>query len=157
MINRINTQGGGVLPTLPLVGVNTGAGEVTGGAIAGETTEVGGAIASGVATTGAEQTPQPRGRIALADLLAAMPSVTGSLEDDNSLSSTSTEEGAGDVMGTSTKRGLALAVASISERTKLSTGGVYALFVLIVAFVVLSGVIGRRYYVLRKAESAPKK
>ena len=169
LINKINTQGAGALPTLPLVGVAPTTGEVSGGetdgVIAGVSTETEGAIASGVGTTSKEKAPESRGRIALADLLAAMPTIVdifkgGEGRDTDALSTSTFKHALGTTMGTSTiKRNFAAVVQSISARTKLSTGGVYALLVFILAFLVLSVLISRRYRSFEKKtdDDLPKK
>ena len=140
LINRINAQGAGALPTLPLVGVNKPAGETTGGIVAGASTENGGAIASGVSTVREPSGTEKRGGLALAQLLATAPSVGNQLSgtDTNDLTGTTNINANGAVIATSTKHGLAAVIESMSDKMNISNGTLYFLFLFVILTLIFS-------------------
>ncbi len=135
---------------LPIVGTNDAVGTVAGASteVVGDTTNP---------DTASLGSPEYRGRIALADLLATMPNGDDALDatrtDDSGVRITVGQIGEADgaVLGTSTKRGLAAVVQSISDRTSLTANAIYALAIIIIAALLLTALLGRRY-VLAKSE-----
>lgn len=162
LINRINTVGGASTEVLPLVGTNKTTGSVA-GANTVKTTPVTVSVTPTVekTTSGAyakldaqavksntNNTPENRGRIAIADLLATAPSIAEDItagtgtEDELMKNGTGTEVGV--VAGTGTKRNLLAAVSnSLSARwNQCSPSMIY--FTLI--FLILALVFATLYF-----------
>jgi preprotein translocase subunit SecG len=168
LIERVNAGGSVGSPvTLPLVGTNVTSGSASAGSVAGASTEkkspvtvtvtpaTGYAALDKDAGAPAEESlsPENRGRIAIADLLATAPSVAKDVsveteEGDVAATATSPEEG--EVLGESDKRGLLAAVAgSISSRFASCSPMTYLLSIL---FLLLAIVFGFLYF---KKSAAP--